>query len=209
MPDSPTLKHSVAYRWRLPITIIALLAGWLGSLFSQPWIAEHSRADHWLDGVGWLLVAAGIAVRAWASREISGRKRHSIVDTGPYALCRNPLYWGTLLLALAQLSFLRSLSFLLALCVPVGLYLFGVVPAEERYLAAVLDEPYREYCRRTPRWWPRWNPKAWSSLALPDHRAYRRELLSHLCWAALPFIAELIGYCRELPGWPHWPVPFF
>lgn len=207
MPASKTLQHNLVYRWRLPITILALLGGWVGSLFSHPWIAEHTQADWWLDGVAWLFLAAGIAVRAWASREISGRKRNCVVNTGPYALCRNPLYWGTLLLGVSQFFFLRSAIFLIALLVPVGVYVFGVIPAEEHFLNCVLGMEYLDYCRQTPRWWPCWDTKVWDSLGVRDGNAYFRELLSLACWLALPALAELICYCRELPGWPHWPIP--
>lgn len=203
MPASQTLQHNFIYRWRLPITVIALLGGWLGALFSAPWISEYSPADLWLDGVAWLLLAAGVLLRAWASREISGRKRISIVNTGPYALCRNPLYWGTLLLGVSQLFFLRSPIFLFALLVPVGVYLYGVIPVEEQFLTNVLGAEYQAYCQQTPRWWPHWNPNVWVSLGVQDHKAYTRELWTLVCWLSLPLLAELISHCRELPNWPH------
>jgi protein-S-isoprenylcysteine O-methyltransferase Ste14 len=34
-------------------------------------------------------------MRIWATTWIAGRKRQSVVNDGPYALTRNPLYVGT------------------------------------------------------------------------------------------------------------------
>jgi protein-S-isoprenylcysteine O-methyltransferase Ste14 len=204
MSDVPKLKASMAYRYRLPITIVALICGWISSLFTIPLVKEHSRLDHQLDALAWGLLLAGIAVRAWASREISGKKKDVVVSTGPYALCRNPLYWGTFLIACSQLAFLRTAAFGLALCIPVIVYITGVVPAEERYLTAALGEKYEHYCQRTARWFPWWHPDALRGSACSGSRAYYRELATLACWIVLPGAAETICYLRELPNWPHW-----
>ncbi len=207
MATKRTLQSHLIYRWRLPITVVALLGGWAGALFSQPWISQTSIADFWLDALAWSLLFAGLGLRAWASREISGRKRISVVDTGPYAVCRNPLYWGTLLMGLSQLCFLPTVSFLMALIVPMLVYTMGVVPVEEQFLKEELGADYDAYCASTPRWRPQWSSKVLASLGLRDRRAYMREMLSLMCWLSLPLLAESIAYLRELPGWPHWLIP--
>lgn len=186
------------------MTIGALLVGWTGALFSVCSIAEGSVLDHWLDAGGWVLLVLGIGVRAWATLEIAGRKRRTVVDSGPYALCRNPLYLGTLFIAVSQLCFLRSLCFLVMLAVPVLFYVLGVVPAEEQYLTGQLGEAYTLYCRETPRWWPQWNRRMWVSQSAGSTKSRVRELRSLVCWVFLPLIAECICYVRELPHWPHW-----
>lgn len=203
MPESNILNRSLAYRCRLGVTILFLWLGWAGALFSKPLILEHTPLDHLLDLVAWILLLAGLGIRAWASREISGRKKVTIVKSGPYALCRNPLYWGTFLIALSQLFFLKSLAFAFAIIVPTELYVLGVVPAEERFLSATLGSDYQDYCRSTPRWWPKWNSAVLSHTPLESPQAFRRELGSLTCWFLLPAVAELICYLRELPGWPH------
>lgn len=204
MPDAVSLKMSFAYRQRLPITILALFAGWLASLYSKPFIKEHSSSDHWLDLLAWLILVLGIAIRGWSSREISGRKKTAVVCTGPYALCRNPLYWGTFFIALSQLLFLRTIAFGLIMLIPVSLYIFGVVPAEERFLTWKLGSEYLDYCDRTPRWWPRWRSAVFSTAGEPKSVPYFRELATLGCWLGLPIISEFICYLRELPSWPHW-----
>jgi protein-S-isoprenylcysteine O-methyltransferase Ste14 len=150
MPDAVSLKTPFAYRQSLPITILALFAGWLACLFSTPYFKEHSSLEHGLDLIAWFILALGIAIRGWSSREISGRKKTAVVCTGPYALCRNPLYWGTFFIALSQLAFLRTIAFGVIMLIPIALYILGVVPAEERYFTWALGVEYRDYCGRPP-----------------------------------------------------------
>lgn len=204
MTEVPNLEASRAYRYRLQITIAALAFGWTASLFTLPILKEHSHLDHLLDAVAWILLLAGMGLRAWASHEISGKKKVVIVTTGAYAFCRNPLYWGTFLIACSQLAFLRTISFALAMMLPVLVYLFGVIPAEERYLAAVLGDEYRLYCDQTARWIPHWRSAASQDTHPVLSPAYYRELATLACWFVLPVVAELICYLRELPNWPHW-----
>lgn len=204
MPDVPNLKASLAYRCRLPLTLIVLVCGWTAALFTLPIVKEHSLLDHVLDGLAWLLLLIGMFIRAWASHEISGKKAMVVVSTGPYALCRNPLYWGTFFIACSQLTFLRTVSFALLMVPVVLVYIRGVVPAEERRLVAVLGEAYERYCQQTARWLPRWHADAIRSSPEPNARPYLRELTTLAWWLLLPGIAEAICYLRELPTWPHW-----
>jgi hypothetical protein len=90
----------------------------------------------------------------------------------------------------------------------VAVYLFGVVPAEERYLGSLLAGAYTTYCAQTSRWWPHWNARVWRTSGLTDVAAYERESISLIFWALLPFLSELGCYLREQPGWPHLPLPF-
>jgi protein-S-isoprenylcysteine O-methyltransferase Ste14 len=173
-----SLAHSWSYQYRLPITLGCCITAWTLATLSRPLILEGTAADLWWDAGGWLLLASGMGLRLWATLCIAGRKRKSLVDFGPYSLCRNPLYWGTLLIALAVMAFFKSVTFAVIGLLPLAIYLIGVVPTEERYLTTRLGAEYEDYCRRVPRWWPnfahyRAATVPWS-LAAP---AVRRE-----CW---------------------------
>src|SRR5947207_2150332 len=90
-----SLKQSWTYRWRIAISVASLCVfGGLALLFERP-LPEGTTLDHVMDGCGWALAVAGIALRLWATLCIGGRKTHQLVDEGPYSLCRNPLYVGT------------------------------------------------------------------------------------------------------------------
>lgn len=151
------LKVSFAYRQRISITVMCVIAGLCGTLLTIPDVREGSSLDHYCDGLGYLLLVAAIVLRLWASGHISGRKSKMLVTGGLYAVCRNPQYIGTLLIAVSQILFLKSYPFALACVLPIVLYAVGVVPAEEHLLRERFGTEYLNYCRRVPRWSPRWN----------------------------------------------------
>lgn len=84
--------------------------------------------------------------RLWSSA-ITRKERHRVVDTGPYAFVRHPIYTGiitaVLATAVAEATFtaLAGAAFICS-----GLYLKA--RAEERFLMVELD--YESYRRRVP-----------------------------------------------------------
>lgn len=207
MPDHRGSKEPIAERWRFPVTFASLTFGWLCALFSNSLIRELSEADRWFDTGGWLMLGVGLGLQGWARHEISGRQSVMLVDTGPYALCRHPQYWGFLWLTLAQCLMLRSVFFLMAAAIPISWHYFRVVPAEEDHLCEIWGEMYHTYSRNTPRWMPQWSRNVWKSLGLVESDAYDQERIFSILWLGAPFAAELVCYYRNLPGWPHWPFP--
>jgi protein-S-isoprenylcysteine O-methyltransferase Ste14 len=110
--------------------------------------------------LGVFLAAAGVVLRGWAriqiGRSSDTRRLHArrLVTSGPYALTRNPLYVGNILIACGLAVLIGADLWTAAL----GLALFAhygrVVRAEERMLAAVFGREYLDYCERVRRWWP-------------------------------------------------------
>jgi len=110
---------------------------------------------------GVALTAAGEAIRLWGvgqigviSRTRSGRLG-PLVDTGPFAYVRNPLYAGNILLwvgfaVTAGLLWLAPLVVVL-----LALEYHRIVAWEESRLLAHHGDTYRDYSRRVPRWLPR------------------------------------------------------
>jgi protein-S-isoprenylcysteine O-methyltransferase Ste14 len=110
---------------------------------------------------GWLLVAlvaVGFAFAWWAriylgplwSGGIVRREGHRIVDTGPYALVRHPIYTGLMISAFAFATIKATPLALLGAClIALG---FGLkAKVEERFLAAELGEAdYAAYRARVP-----------------------------------------------------------
>jgi protein-S-isoprenylcysteine O-methyltransferase Ste14 len=101
-------------------------------------------------GIGFALLIAGEVVRFWANGYI--HKDEVIATTGPYAMVRNPLYFGSLLLAIGFTA--MSGIGLVALIVVIGLFAlfhFAAIVSEERFLKDKFGEPYEEYLRQVPR----------------------------------------------------------
>ena len=115
--------------------------------------------------VGWsgawicvALVALGFAFCWWAriylgrlwSGTITRKADHRIVDTGPYAIVRHPIYTGLLLSVWATTAAKGTVPGIVgALLVTVGLWMKARL--EERWLAAELgEEAYAAYRRKMP-----------------------------------------------------------
>jgi protein-S-isoprenylcysteine O-methyltransferase Ste14 len=116
---------------------------------------------------GWAmtgLCAAAFAFAWWARLElgdlwagtVSRKQDHEIVERGPYAVVRHPIYTGILGAAFALAIQIGMLANLIgAALLAVGFWLRA--RAEERFLAAQLGEPaYRDYRARTPMLMPFW-----------------------------------------------------
>ncbi len=115
--------------------------------------------------VGWTgawicaaLVAVGVAVAWWArlhlgrlwSARVTRKADHAVVDSGPYAIVRHPIYTGLLLSLLATATAkgtsLGIAGFIVLLS---GIYLKARL--EERWLTEELDaDAYDSYRRRVP-----------------------------------------------------------
>ena len=102
-----------------------------------------------------LLVAPGVGLRAYAAGYV--RKNRELTRTGPYAYTRNPLYLGSILIALGfglaagSLVVFGSLALLF-----VAIYL-PTIRSEEVYLREHFAD-FEEYAAKVPRLLPRLTP---------------------------------------------------
>lgn len=113
----------------------------------------------WVDVLGHGLIAIGACVAILSQRHMGASWRigaaegetGAIVDDGPFALSRNPVFVGQALLFVGLFFVFPgvvSLALTSALLVAIHLQ----VKIEERVLAATLGEPYLDYMRRVRRW---------------------------------------------------------
>ena len=104
--------------------------------------------------VGIFLAAIGAVGRLWCSVFISGYKTNTLITSGPYAMCRNPLYFFSLIGVVGVALVTETLSLPLVLFAGFVFYYPSVVLGEERRLASLHGQAFEEYCRRTPRFFP-------------------------------------------------------
>lgn len=201
--NAPTLRKSFWYQWRAVITATSIISCLALTVLSPSQIAADSAADVAFHLAGWLCFVAAVAIRLWATLYMGGRKGRAVVCEGPYSMCRNPLYIGTLLIALSQVFFFHSAILACGLILPVLVYLCGVVPAEEQYLSQKLGDEYRQYCARVPRWWPRFSQFHTPAVIELNVNGMWQECLRIRGWIWLPFLADAVGVLRTQPWWPQ------
>ena len=110
--------------------------------------------------LGLLLVLAFAVWNGWALMTIArhrtallpGGATTTVIDTGPFARSRNPLYLGLLAGAAGVALLAGSVWALIALPLEWALLRWGAVIPEERYLAEKFGATYSDYTSRVRRW---------------------------------------------------------
>lgn len=200
---SGTVAHRRRFRWRGTVAALLLVPSGVVTILSTPLVAESSWLDLGIDALAWASFVAGAAFRFWATLYIGGRKEAFLVTDGPYSVCRNPLYVGSLLLAVATGLFLKSLLFAVALTLVAVLYMLTTVPVEEEFLRARYRTDYDSYVRRVPRYWAAFRGFHSRSQLTVDLHALRLECARASRWVWLPLLGESQAHLRGHPWWPQ------
>lgn len=109
---------------------------------------------------GLTLIVLGEALRLWAAGCIGlpsrtrGDTVGPLVEHGPYALVRNPLYVGNWLIWVG-VGALAGPAWALVWALWIGVQVHWIVRWEEGMLGAQLGAAYQAYAARVPRWLPR------------------------------------------------------
>jgi Phospholipid methyltransferase len=104
-------------------------------------------------GIGAAIAAAGLVVRAAAAGHL--RKLETLTISGPYAWMRNPLYFGSALLAGGFAVAGHSVWAGLVLVVYFGVFYPVVMKKEEGELRERYGAAFIEYAARVPLFFPR------------------------------------------------------
>src|SRR5262245_46382830 len=126
-------------------------------IFSEPLLKEGTWPEIFVDLLAWIFFLAGVTFRVWATLYVGSRKFKTLIDQGPYSICRNPLYVGSFLMGLRSALVPESAFFAMAIVLVIMIYVSGTVRAEERALLAQHGELYADYLRRVPRFWPKFS----------------------------------------------------
>jgi protein-S-isoprenylcysteine O-methyltransferase Ste14 len=115
--------------------------------------------------LGALLVGLAALVRSWAESYLHSSIVHdmdlhsdSLVADGPYRHTRNPLYLGTVLLAVG-IGFLASRAGFLILAIGMTIFTYRLILREEAGLLASQGESYRQFFASVPRFVPSLKPR--------------------------------------------------
>jgi len=119
------------------------------------------------DSVSPFIVGAGVAItiigellRLWGAHHIGAISRTRserlgpLVASGPFAVVRNPLYVGNMLLWVGFALTARLVWLAPVILMLLALEYHAIVRWEESLLETRLGDAYREYATRVPRWIP-------------------------------------------------------
>ena len=123
----------------------------LGFLFAAFYF-WRARPDWTSLVLGGVVAAIGVFVRATASGHV--KKNEELATTGPYACCRNPLYLGSIIIAVGFAIAARDVWVAVGIVVLFTVIYVPVIRSEEAFLLGHF-ESYDDYARRVPRLLPR------------------------------------------------------
>jgi len=166
---SSSVEKSVGVRGELGFRIVLILGalvlavpahGYVGPL--RLWFVTRNEA--W---AGAAVMVCGFAFAWWArirlgalwSGQITRKTDHRLIDSGPYAIVRHPIYSGILLAVYATAAVKGTIPGAAgALIITIGIWMKA--RREESWLGRQLDaNAYLAYCRRVPMLVP-FGPKA-------------------------------------------------
>lgn len=142
--------------------------------------------------VGGAIAFAGLLVRAWAAGHIV--KNDRLATTGPYAHTRNPLYFGSFLIA-AGFAIAAHWSLLL-LVIAFFVLIYGPTIRDERVgIRARFPEAYDEWERNVPSFLPRPTPWRATSTSPAERGGFDFQLyMRHGEWRAALGFAAVLAY---------------
>jgi protein-S-isoprenylcysteine O-methyltransferase Ste14 len=167
------------------------------AVFTRPTWSEESRGPFFIEWMGYLFLLAGLGVRVWSTFYIGGRKSHELVTDGPYSICRNPLYWGSLLVAVGVgLCFENALMLIALIAIGVPVHVL-ITHLEEKHLAERFPVEFAEYRRKVPRFWPRLGAYRSSETVVVSVRSIRRALFDTVAVLMIPEIEDLLEILHQ------------
>ena len=139
--------------------------------------------------VGGAIAFVGVLVRGWAAGHIV--KNDRLATTGPYAHTRNPLYFGSFLIAAGFAVAAHWSLLLLVIAFFVAVYA-PVIDREKARIRGKFPESYDEYARNVPAFVPR--PLPWRGPANEPSPFSTALYLRHREWRAALGFAAALGY---------------
>ena len=191
MTDSSTKAgaswNKIARRIRVP----------LGFLFAVFYF-WRARPDGLSLAVGGLVAGLGVFLRAMASGHV--KKNEELTMTGPYAYCRNPLYLGSIIIAIGFSIASRDPWVAVGIVVLFTLVYVPVIRSEEAFLCRRFAS-FNDYAQRVPRLlphtlWLRGLTSGFSPALYGKHREYNALIGAAATLAAL--IVKMLWFPRSL-----------
>jgi protein-S-isoprenylcysteine O-methyltransferase Ste14 len=122
-------------------------AGALGTVLSVAGIALYLMCAFW-----------GFALRGKGTPAPIDPPKSLVVE-GPYRIVRNPMYWSVASVMLGEALVVRSVALAEIAAAFFACTMLFVMVYEEPLLRHTFGAEYEEYCRRVPRWIPRFRDK--------------------------------------------------
>lgn len=148
MAATPAPPRPMNQRRRIAVLRLTGVAALPAILFVRtPWSGPVFEV---LEVVGVLLLIAAVLGRMWAILYIGGHKNGSVMQQGPYSVCRHPLYSFSML-GIAGFGLMLGSIVVTAAITALAFAIFALTARrEEQYLRASFGAQWDGYAARVP-----------------------------------------------------------
>lgn len=150
-----TVERGGFIGYRVVTAVLAVGGIAIGRLLHLSWQSQVWHTTLPLGIVSDCIVLAGVALTVWAritlgrnwSAEVTFKQDHELIESGPYALARHPIYTGLISMALGTaIAHGRAFGFVLLIALCGGLWWKAL--QEEKIMGRHFPESYAEYRTR-------------------------------------------------------------
>lgn len=148
--------------------------------------------------LGAILVGIASLGRLWCSVYIAGYKTDHLVTLGPYSMCRNPLYFFSLLGALGVGLASETLLIPLVILISFVGYYPLVIKSEEAELIELHSSEFEIYLKEVPRFFPKVSLLKEPEEYIVNPRVFKRHMFDALWFIWFIGILEVIEELHKL-----------
>jgi protein-S-isoprenylcysteine O-methyltransferase Ste14 len=191
--------HSITEKYRILVSrITAVIVLFFLFTTKSHWEAQYDAATLILFLVGMVFVGIASLGRMWCSLYIAGYKDDQLVTKGPYSLCRNPLYFFSLIGAVGIGLATETITFPIVISALFALYYPFVIRSEERRLKQLFGTAFGDYSIRVPRFFPNFSSFSEPESYTVKPGVYRNHIFSALWFIWIIGVLEVIEGLREI-----------
>jgi protein-S-isoprenylcysteine O-methyltransferase Ste14 len=185
----------------------------LAFLFMLPlMIFSRSAWDrmHWafelLEVIGIALIIVAVLGRFWAVLYIGQRKNATVMQDGPYSVCRHPLYLFSTIGVVGFAMMLGSVVVAAILGMLTFLILQMTASREETFLRATFGQAYEDYAARVPRIIPKISMFSTPTEITFSVASLRANFFDAMVFLSFIPLAELLKELKEYGLIPTFPL---
>ncbi len=191
------IYYNMLRKWRITLSGIFAAPLFILILFSTSKWENIDMVSTCFFLIGAVLVGIATIGRIWCSMYITGYKTKTLITNGPYSMCRNPLYFFSLIGGLGIGLATETLTIPVLFLIGFAIYYPHVIKREQNWLTKQHGEEYQRYCDKTPYFIP-----LISLLYEPEEyvirpRKFRRNLFDAMGFIWIIGILELVEGLHE------------
>ena len=191
--------HSKIEKYRIILSRMAAVVVLFFLFTTQSlWETKNEVLTFFLFFIGMILVGIASLGRMWCSLYIAGYKDDKLVTEGPYSICRNPLYFFSMIGVLGIGCATETLTFPILFILLFALYYPLVIKSEEKRLKQLFGVSFENYTESVPAFFPRFSTFSEPKNYLVKPSVYRKHIFSALWFVWLVGVLELIEGLREI-----------